>query len=659
MATTSLIHARRLRRAVLAGTLLACAFPAAALADRAPALPASASSSIVPETCPPEAEGAVCGHVVVPFDRADPGAGTIPIVFELYPHTRSRPGGERDHGQLRRARRLDHGAARASRSLFVGVARQPRPTADRRPRSRALGRHRLPRPTSTPPVPLLAIVAACAEQLGAQADRYATAEIAHDNEAVRAALGYEPVDFVGTSYGGIDAAAYATRFGRPSALAGAQRPLGRARLSSRSTVATFGVRTLVDRIGLLCERSRACGRSGARGRRRGRAGPCTGVRRSPVNGTGARRRRRDPRRDHRPGSCSSTSSTAVGLFLTPGEIPAAAEALRRGDAAPLLRLAADADFPIPGDNGDPSFLLGRARLGDLLRRPAVAVVAGRPAHACARPSGTGGPPDADAPFAPFTRRGGHVQPLRHGADFCLPWPATGSRPPVEPGARYPKVPTLDPRRRVRHARRRRARRSRDTRTPSSSSSTAPDTPRWSGATARGTSRHGFLRTRGPATRAARRSRCSTTPAWPPFPRRTAESPAAAPPVATAPAPALRVARVAADAALDALKRSILISQRRRRPGPACAAATFQTDDDEACTTTLTGVALDRGRRRQRHAALVLRRRPARRRPRVDGPGRRDGTLHLEGGWLIPGAPRSIAITGTLGGEHVAATVPST
>ena len=44
-----------------------------------------------------------------------------------------------------------------------------------------------------------------------------------------------------------------------------------------------------------------------------------------------------------------------GLFLTPGEIPAAAEALRRGDTAPLLRLAAEGDFEIPGDLGDPSF----------------------------------------------------------------------------------------------------------------------------------------------------------------------------------------------------------------------------------------------------------------------------------------------------------------
>jgi hypothetical protein len=43
---------------------------------------------------------------------------------------------------------------------------------------------------------------------------------------------------------------------------------------------------------------------------------------------------------------------------------------------------------------------------------------------------------------------------------------------------------------------------------------------------------------------------------------------------------------------------------------------------------------------------------------VNGPGRRDGTLHLDGGWLIPGAPRTVRITGELGGAHVVAQVPA-
>jgi hypothetical protein len=43
---------------------------------------------------------------------------------------------------------------------------------------------------------------------------------------------------------------------------------------------------------------------------------------------------------------------------------------------------------------------------------------------------------------------------------------------------------------------------------------------------------------------------------------------------------------------------------------------------------------------------------------VNGRGHHNGTLHLHGGWLIPNTPRSITLTGTLGGYNVHATVPS-
>ncbi|HEX6024580.1 MAG TPA: hypothetical protein VFZ00_21500, partial [Solirubrobacter sp.] len=43
------------------------------------AAPASAAPTVVHDPCPPDVEGAVCGHVDVPLDRSDPGAGTIAI----------------------------------------------------------------------------------------------------------------------------------------------------------------------------------------------------------------------------------------------------------------------------------------------------------------------------------------------------------------------------------------------------------------------------------------------------------------------------------------------------------------------------------------------------------------------------------------------------
>jgi hypothetical protein len=120
--------------------------------------------------------------------------------------------------------------------------------------------------------------------------------------------------------------------------------------------------------------------------------------------------------------------------------------------------------------------------------------------------------------------------------------------------------------------------------------------------------------------------------------------------------ALRVAHVAADTALDALKRSFLTSSG---DGPGLRGGTFDTDYDFTWTTTLNGarwtddVAVDGTQHWSfDNGALDAD-------LQIDGPDGYDGTLQLAGGWLIPGAPRTITITGTLGGKHIAATVPST
>ena len=61
--------------------------------------------------------------------------------------------------------------------------------------------------------PFAQSVAECANQLGDAASFFGRAANAEDVDAVRTALGYDKIDYHGGSYGGLDVAAYATRFG--------------------------------------------------------------------------------------------------------------------------------------------------------------------------------------------------------------------------------------------------------------------------------------------------------------------------------------------------------------------------------------------------------------------------------------------------------------
>ena len=609
----SLIRARGLGRAAVAGVLLAsaaaCAAPATAVADRVAvpqgmpgfemptpreqarvperrarraSLPASASSAVVPESCPPEAEGAVCGHVVVPFDRADPGAGTIPIAFELYPHS--------GPGPAESATMFNFGgpgvsttALRGVAPFFVGPALERHDVllVDDRGRGRS-GAIDCPDYQHGAGPSLLAMVAGCAEQLGPHAVHYSTAEIAHDNEAVRAALGYEAVDFVATSYGGVDAAAYATRFGsrlRSIVLSG---PWGEP-FFEPFDLAAVRVRHLVERVGLLCERSRSCGRSAQQAVAEA-AWLVRRVRRAPVEGTAldAAGESHDVTVDA--GSVLGILD-AVDFFLTPGEIPAAAEALRHGDAVPLLRLAADADFPIPGDSGDPAFFSQGANAATgCVEQPwpwsPDASLPVRQAQWAGAVSAA-----ADQPFAPFSAEEVMFS-LLGGADFCLPWPATGSRPHVEPGARYPKVPTLvlsgeldfdaAMQRKVAalYPRAKLVTFTGTGHTPMEWSQCARDLA------------VGFLQTRRLGDTRCASDSTFDYPVVASFPRLAHQSaPAAGTHGNRAGRSARRVARVATDTTLDALKRSLLSFSEN---GPGLRGGTRHTDYAEAFTTTLNG-----------------------------------------------------------------------
>jgi pimeloyl-ACP methyl ester carboxylesterase len=242
-------------------------------------------------------------------------------------------------------------------------------------------------------------------------------------------------------------------------------------------------------------------------------------------------------------------------------------------------------------------------------------------------------------------------PASHG-------PQAGSRAPVEPGARYPDAPTLVlsgdidasiPPATVRHTLRAYPR------AQHASIAGSPHATPLSSACADELATESIDTLRVASTRCARPS-LFDYPGVTAFPRRADESPAAKRlPFNRANRYRLQIARVAADAALDVLKRAFFPGAT----GPGLRGGTWRGDFGDTWTLTLDRVrwaddvavsgtlhwSFDGG---PLDAELT-----------IDGPGRLDGNLYHEGGWFIQGAQRSIKITGTLAGTRVAARMPST
>ena len=605
------------------------------------------------DTCPPEAQDAVCGHVDVPFDRALPSAGTIAVAYELHRH--SAPGAAKSTilvdfggpGVSYTARREDaegwFGPALETHDLLL---------VDSRGTGRS-GAIDCPEYQHDPPS-IIAGAASCANQLGAAATRYATRDIAADDEAVRAALGIDRLDFVGSSYGGLTAAAYATRYPRHLHSVLLDAPAGQLDDVDLFGGASAAVRRTVERVGEICARSRDCERSKAESLA-AIAHLLDRLRRRPLTGTV-----RDA--DGNPHDVNIDATYLLvhiidnqsGLLGSTGELPAAIDALDRGDETPLLRLALEGDFDIPGDSGDPLvYSQGANTATGCVDSPKpwspfapLVVRQAQYERAVARTS--------DRPFAPFRAEEIMFSPFP-GAVFCLPWPGTGTKPAVKHGARYPRVPTL---------------------VLNGQFDIGAEMVRKTAALwpeAKVVEFRGTVHTPLEATRCARviaqafietldagDTSCAARSTWDypgvtSFPRRALASPAATARPGDRSGPlGLRVERVATDTALDALKRIFL-------NGPdylGLRGGRVHVDFDNGFVVTLDGArwtndvavsgpihwTFDGGRM---DADLT-----------VDGPGQLDGTLHLDGGWLIPGAPRTVTITGTLAGKPVAAKAPA-
>lgn len=404
-----------------------------------PRLPASATSAVVPAPCPDP--GAVCGTVPVALDRMNPANGTIPIFFELFSHT--------SPGPAQSAILWGHGGpgvgttTSSSFALFVfskNLDVHDLLLIDDRGRGFS-GTIDCP-PLQHGTEPFAQAEADCATQLGQTASRYGTGDIAQDTEAVRAALGYDKVDYYGLSAGGQDVSAYATRFGahlRSIVLDAPYGPPGlnqfvfeRARTHAESRM-----------VRLACTYSPTCSAA--------HPYPQAAleflidyIQRHPIEG------------DAYDGNGNLVhvriDETALlqfidnptGAFTSSGELVAAAISLLRGDPMPLLRLGAEGIFPSPGgDAGDPTGFSNGAHYAT------ACVDATEPwdwSAAVPTRQAQYGEAVAELPpgyFTPFSKAAATgLQFSSFGSD-CLWWQKpTPSSPVTPPNPTYPNVPTL-------------------------------------------------------------------------------------------------------------------------------------------------------------------------------------------------------------------------
>ena len=400
----------------------------------------SASPKVALEPCDDDPAW-LCGSLPVPIDRSRPHGRTLDLAFAVLPH--SDPASMTEDALF--ASDGGPGIAnipnRGFLDFIAGDLTQERDlvVVDHRGtgQSAAIDCPQLQQIigdfTSDPGIVLRAI-GRCGRQLGADADRYGSGDIAKDLDAVRRALGYQRISIYGLSYAGNFLSAYAVRFadhlrsvvidaGTPSTDPGHTWTWGQ-----DIPPAMAGV-TALD-----CRRAPAC----AAGQPRSEsalARLAATLRRHPregfvnVSNLGRRKVVAD----------EYGLITVASDILNQGELAAAAQALDRGDAAPLLRLAgeqqlfpfepSDPAFDSAGDNAavfcnDQDFVWNRIDSVPVRRTKYRAALRnlGRTA------------------FAPFSPRAWTQHFL---SNYCVLWPAPDRFTPAVPkGATVKGVPTL-------------------------------------------------------------------------------------------------------------------------------------------------------------------------------------------------------------------------
>jgi pimeloyl-ACP methyl ester carboxylesterase len=396
-------------------------------------------------------DGAWCGNLRVPYDRADPAAGTVPINFEWYPAEQAPVGtivameggpgypstGSRDYyielfGGLQRTRNLllvDNRGTGTSGLINC------------RPLQRwhlAFGDEEYDRR-----------LAACGDQLNTAralpsggfvhgTDLYGTANAARDLADVLGALQTGPVDLYGDSYGSYFGQTFAARYPRllRSLILDATWPVLGTDPFYISTIET--ARIAFD---LTCRRSVACALA-APGSSMARIGALAErLRRAPVVG-----------RTREPGSAPSTWRVDVGVLIALvnnagsdtgvyRELDAAARAvLEHRDGAPLLRLAAKSLYT---DDGGPvrEWSAGQYGAVSCTDYPQAFDMRALPGVRRAQYEGAAGTLSDDV-FAPFTVEEWTTSPVAE-FDDCVNWPSpVRSDPPIT--GRPPLVPPTLP-----------------------------------------------------------------------------------------------------------------------------------------------------------------------------------------------------------------------
>jgi pimeloyl-ACP methyl ester carboxylesterase len=404
---------------------------------------AAAPAGAVELTPCPDARSARCGTIVVPAFRSDPSAGSMRIAFRRYPAL----GGHALHTVLA----IEGGPgypSTGSADLYLAMLGPARMTTalvvvDQR----GTGASELvdcaplqdfPYAPFAPVAltPYRRAVARCGALLGSRSDAYGTGAAVDDMVDVLDALGLRRVDVYGDSYGSYAAQTLALRHPariRSLVLDGAY-PI------DYDPWARDALAVLRSALRATCRRSPTC--------------PWVGT--DPVKQVAALARRlrarplvteaRDPggppvhvRLDDR--GLAGVLSEADGELTIYRDLPAAVEAYRAGDPAPLARLAAEAFAG--GANGPARFYsAGLDAAVECHDYPQLFRPTATPPVRLAELE-TGLRRLAPDIFSPFTRATWFGAGLE-SYDWCVSWPRPTHRldPPRPAGAAYPSIPTL-------------------------------------------------------------------------------------------------------------------------------------------------------------------------------------------------------------------------